>query len=52
MVNVDVRVLSHLKDELTWAVDKQLWVISIVMLLKNSTSIKELKELKNKIILN
>ena len=31
MVEVDVRVLSHLKEELTWAMDKQLRVISIIM---------------------
>ena len=41
MVDVDVRVSSHLK-ELTWAVNKRLWVI------KNS---KSTKELKNKAIL-
>ena len=28
MVDVDVRVLSHLKEELAWAVDKQLRAIS------------------------
>ena len=31
----DVRVSSHLKEELTWAIDKRLWVISTIMLLKN-----------------
>ena len=34
MVDVDVRVSSHLKEELAWAVDKQLLVISIIMLFK------------------
>ena len=28
MVDVDVHVSSHLKEELAWAVDKQLWIIS------------------------
>ena len=32
MVEVDVRVSSHLKKELAWAADKQLWFISIIML--------------------
>ena len=32
MVDLDVCVSSHLKEELTWAVDKWLWVISTVML--------------------
>ena len=29
MVDVDVRVLSHLKEELTWAIDKWLRVITV-----------------------
>ena len=33
-VDVDVRVSSHLKEELTWAIDKRLRVISTIMLLK------------------
>ena len=41
VVDVGVRVSSHLKKELPWAVDKQLRVISIIMLLKNSKSTKE-----------
>ena len=45
MVDVNVRILSHLKEELAWAIDKQLWVISTVMLFKNT------KELKNKAVL-
>ena len=40
MVDVDVSVSSHLKEELAWAVDKQLRVIST---LKNSKSTKELR---------
>ena len=52
MVDVDVRVSSHLKEELTWAIDKQLWVISTIMLFENSKSTKELKKLKNKAVLN
>ena len=31
VVDVDVRVLSHLKEELAWAIDKWLWVISTIM---------------------
>ena len=46
MVNADVCVLSHLKVELAWAVDKGLWTISTIMLFKNSKSTKELKETK------
>ena len=46
MVEADVRVSSHLKDELNWAIDKRLLVISTVMLFKNSKSTKELKETK------
>ena len=34
MVDIDVHVLSHLKEELHWAIDKQLGVISTIMLLK------------------
>ena len=49
MVDVYVHVLSHLKEELAWAVDKRLWVISTIVLFKNS---KSTKELKNKAVLN
>ena len=31
MVDIDVRLPSHLKEELAWAVDKRLWVSSIIM---------------------
>ena len=34
VVDVDVCVLSHLKEELAWAVDKRLRVISTIMLFK------------------
>ena len=53
VVDVDVRISSHLKEELTWAIDKRLWVIStIICYLKNSKSTKELNKLKNKAVLN
>ena len=51
MVDVNIRVSSHLKEELTWAIDKRLRVISTIMLFKNSKSTKELKKLKNKAVL-
>ena len=34
VVDVDVRVSSYLKQELAWDVDKQLRVISTIMLFK------------------
>ena len=34
VVDIDIRVSSHLKEELAWAVDKRLRVISTIMLLK------------------
>ena len=34
MAYVSIDVLIHLKHELAWAMDKQLWVISNVMLFK------------------
>ena len=46
MVDVDVRVLSHLKEELAWTIDKRLWVISAIRYLKNCNSTKELKGTK------
>ena len=46
MVDIDVRISSYLREELTWAIDKRLRVISTVMLFKNSKSTKELKETK------
>ena len=49
VVDVDVCVSSHLKKELTWAIDKWLQVINTIMLFKNN---KSTKELLNKAILN
>ena len=43
MVDIDVCVSSHLKEELTWAIDEWLWVINTMMLFKNSKSSKELR---------
>ena len=45
VVDVEVYVLSHVKEELAWAVEKRLWVISTVMLFKNRST-KELKGTK------
>ena len=44
VIDVDIRVSSHLKVELTWAIDKWLRVISNVIY--KSKSIKELKGTK------
>ena len=49
MVDLDVRVSSHLKEVLTWGADKRLRAISTIMLFKNSYNTKELK---NKAVLN
>ena len=49
MVDIDICISSHLKEELVWAVDKRLLVISTKILFKNS---KNTKELKNKAVLN
>ena len=40
MVDIDIHISSHLKEELTWAVDKRLQVIST---LNNGKTTKELK---------
>ena len=49
MVDIDVHISSHLKEELAWTVDKQLWLIVLyIMLFKKS---KELKGTKFKTIL-
>ena len=45
MVNMDVHVSSHLKEELAWATDKLPRVISTIIF-KNSYSTKELKGTK------
>ena len=42
MVDVGVHISSHVKEEITCAVDKWLRIISCIMLFKNSKSIKEL----------
>ena len=34
MADVDICVLSHLKEKLAWAVDKWFWVISTIKLFK------------------
>ena len=49
MVNVDVRVPSHLKEVLIWAADKRPRAIITIMLFKNSYNTKELK---NNAVLN
>ena len=43
VVDVDIYVWSHLKEELAWAIDKRLRVISTIMLFKNSKNTKELR---------
>ena len=47
MVEVDVHLSSHSKEEQAWAVDKWLRIISTSYnVIKNSTSTKELKGTK------
>ena len=46
IVDVDVHISDHLKEELAWTVDKRLQIISTIILFKNS---KITKELKNKL---
>ena len=46
MVDINVCVLSNLKEELAWDLDKRLQIISTIMLLKNSKGTKELKGTK------
>ena len=43
VVDIDVRISSHLKEELTWATDKRLRVINTLMFFKNNKSTKELR---------
>ena len=43
MIEVDVCISSHLKEELVMRLDKRLPVISTIMLDKNSKSTKELR---------
>ena len=47
MVDVDICILSHLKEELAWAIDKQLPVISIIMLCKSTEELKGIKAILN-----
>ena len=51
MVDVDVCVWSHLKEELAWAVDKWLPVISTIMLSKITKELKGTSHFKFKTIL-
>ena len=44
VVDIDLHISSHLKEELTWAIDKQLWVISTLKTVRVRT--KELKPTK------
>ena len=46
VVDVDVRLLSYLKEELAWDIDKWLRVISNYNVIKNSDSTKVLKGTK------
>ena len=39
VVDVDVRISSYLKEELDWAIDKRLWVISTIMLFKKTVRV-------------
>ena len=34
MVDIDVRISGHLKEELVWAADEWLWVISTLKVTK------------------
>ena len=51
MVDVDVRVSSHLKEELAWAVDKWLRIFSTIMLFKTAEELKGTSRFKFKTIL-
>ena len=39
VVDIVVHVSSHLKEELAWAVDKQLRIISTIMMFKNTVRV-------------
>ena len=41
---VNIGISKSLKEELAWAIDKQLWVVSNKMLFKNSYTTKKLKK--------
>ena len=49
MAYMNIHVSRHLKEELAWAIGKWLWVISNTNVIKNSYTIKNLK---NKAVLN
>ena len=34
MIDIGIHISSHLKEELAWVADEQLWVISTIMLFK------------------
>ena len=40
MVDVNVHMSSHFKEELAWAADKQLRIISTIMLFKTVVALK------------
>ena len=52
VVDIDERISSHLKEELAWAIGKQLQIISTIKCYSKTVRVltKELKELKNKAI--
>ena len=39
MPDMDIGILSHLKEELSWAANKWLWVISTIMLFKKTVRV-------------
>ena len=43
VVYVNIHVSSHLKEELTWAIDKRPQIIGNTNVIKNSYTIKNLK---------
>ena len=52
MAYLNACVSRHLKQELTWAIDKWFWFISTTMLFKTVIPVETVKNLKNKAILN
>ena len=47
MIDIDIRVSSRLKEELAWATDKWLWVISTILMFNKTIIV-----LKNKAVLS
>ena len=43
VIDIDIRVFSHLKEELAWAIDKRLQVISTTVLFKEQQEYKRAK---------